>query len=204
MIKIKGGTVYVPPEDYNIGFENDHNFKTLTIKIEESGLDSCDFKIDIEQDEKDIVTPNSVVREGSNITYLTWKLERAVFKKRGSLNVQIRAIDGTELVWHSQPFTLNIGGSINAVNDMPSVLPTEFEQYEARITGYMDEIESDKAIVVEDTEAVQEALGEVQEAQRDVASIKDDVQGYAHSVRVDTETYRHGYGPAERVLRAHE
>ncbi len=147
MIFIKNRQAEMPyGEELNIGFEGDNEVKTVAFCFLSTEFSEYSFRLDLEKanGEKGIAYLGKSVQE--NRILLFWK-PAASQLCAGELRAQIRAFraEGEE-VWHSEQMVFHVGESIEAAQEYPEVLPSEFIELEKRIAE-MDERISGNASV---------------------------------------------------------
>lgn len=135
MITIDNRKMTIPYAEKNLGYEGDNAVAVRVFSVSDLSLSGYVFKLDIRKSSgaAGIVTPDKVV--GSDTILLTWTLMKNELDTPGALTVQLRAYNesGAE-VWHSGKGVFMVGTSINAVAAFDSPLPSEFVEFERRVT----------------------------------------------------------------------
>lgn len=126
LLYMKNWEVCAPP-GFSLGFEGDN--KATSIEISTDLPDGWDLKVDVEKDGQFNVI--QLERFGKVYGAL---LTASMLADDGKYQMQIRGTMG-EQVRHSNRFFATIHDSINAVDQFPPVLPSEFAQMEDRITA---------------------------------------------------------------------
>lgn len=134
IFQMKDWHIYLP-EKYEIGFSGENLARRFEIQIDEID-DDYEWKLEIEHrvtGEKNIA---ELTRDG-NILFVL--ITRDMIRNSGSHYMQIRGIRGEE-VKKSNQFCVMIGQSINAVDALPPLEPSEFAQMEQTMTGIKVEV----------------------------------------------------------------
>lgn len=132
MLTMTNWRLCVPP-DYTIGFQGDH--LTQIFAVETDLPDGWSLKLDVEcAGRKNIIDLTRTDAVHSAV------LTAAMLADDGLYTGQLRGLCG-EQVAHSNTFQLRVLHSINATKAFPDLLPSEFEQMEARVTDLKEQTE---------------------------------------------------------------
>ncbi len=138
MITVTGRHLTMSGNDRFIGFEKDHNAKTIEILIKDESIAALHFKIDIENPAC-TVTPQKVMRDDGSAV-LTWVIGNGITQNSGSLKMQLRGFDDNEsVVWHSESAEFYIGQSIDVQTQYSDEEMSDFEKIEQAISVMYDE-----------------------------------------------------------------
>lgn len=143
MINIDNRKMTIPYAEKNLGYEGDNAVAVRVFSVSDLSLSDYVFKLDIRKGNgaAGIVTLEKVV--GNDAILLTWTLMETELDTPGTLTVQLRAYNesGTE-VWHSGNGAFTVGTSINADSSFPTPLPSEFGEFERRVTEAVTLVQS--------------------------------------------------------------
>ena len=140
MIEMKNFHVHLPNrQDGILGFTGEHQSRRLMIHLDEPGTWNYKLELAYEDGQKNILD----LTTDENQLYVD--LERAHLAQGGLVQAQIRGISGDKIC-KSNVFPLQILSSIEASEAFSTVLPSEFEQIEQRITGLAQEAQESAEI----------------------------------------------------------
>lgn len=130
-------------EDINLGYVGENEVLTLRIQMADTKYNDWDIVLDVKYSEakKNIWAVDKVVENGKLVLSILIKKEH--IPSTGSIGIQVRATHPDGKVKKSSLLQLNVKGSINAPDVVPSPLPSEFEDYESRIQYIKSEVEAD-------------------------------------------------------------
>lgn len=135
MIQIDNRKMTIPYAEKNLGYEGDNAVAVRVFSVSDLSLSGYVFKLDIRKSSgaTGIALPEKVV--GADAILLSWTLMESELDTPGALTVQLRAYNesGAE-VWHSGKGVFMVGASINAAEAFDSPLPSEFIEFERRVT----------------------------------------------------------------------
>ena len=135
MVRIENRKMTIPYEEKNLGYEGDNAVAVRVFGVADLSLSGYVFKLDVEKSggKTGVVTLDKVV--GDDAILLTWTLKESELDTPGALTVQLRAYNenGTE-IWHSGKGAFIVGDSINVAAEFMSPLPSEFFEFERRVT----------------------------------------------------------------------
>ena len=128
-----------------IGKQGENNASNIIFVITDPILYDQSFKLDIDYTDgrKDIVMLHKA-RVGEEIQ-LTWIVRTEHLYKAGTIHIQLRTLDTTDMVWKSDVHHVTVGYSINAPQSFPPSLPSEFTEMEIRLTQMVDRAENFEA-----------------------------------------------------------
>ncbi len=126
MLYMKNFEICAPP-GFSLGFEGDN--KATSLEISTDLPDGWDLKVDVEKDGQF----NVIQLERFGVVYGAL-LTASMLADDGRYRMQVRGTFGDQ-VRHSNSFYAIVHDSINAVDQFPPVLPSEFAQMEDRITA---------------------------------------------------------------------
>ena len=115
------------PDHYSLGFAGDH--LAACIELSAPLPEGWDLKVDVEREGKKNVI--QLQREGD---LFSARLTAEMLGEDGYYFLQIRGTNG-DVVRHSNVFLAMVYHSINAAEEFPPVLPSEFQQMERRLTA---------------------------------------------------------------------
>ena len=115
------------PDHYSLGFAGDH--LAACIELSAPLPEGWDLKVDVEREGKQNVI--QLQREGD---LFSARLTAEMLGEDGYYFLQIRGTNG-DVVRHSNVFLAMVYHSINAAEEFPPVLPSEFQQMERRLTA---------------------------------------------------------------------
>ncbi|MDD3400753.1 MAG: hypothetical protein PHT58_03885 [Eubacteriales bacterium] len=135
MVRTENRKMTIPYEEKNLGYEGDNAVAVRVFGVTDLSLSGYVFKLDIQKSNGDmgVVALEKVV--DNETLLLTWTLLESELDTAGALTVQLRAYNenGTE-IWHSGKGVFIVGSSINAADEFGSPLPSEFAEFERRVT----------------------------------------------------------------------
>lgn len=136
MITIDNRKLIIPTEEKRLGYEGDNSVATRTFKVTDATLFSFTFVLDLQKCDGSTGIVSLTKTMAADHALLTWQLSATELNAPGEMTAQLRAFNeaGHE-VWHSAPGMFVVGASIRAESAFPSPLPTEFQQFEARVSA---------------------------------------------------------------------
>lgn len=130
MITMKAWQVYADnPHDLRIGYQGENLARRLEIAVEPA--EDWQYKLDLCQASGEANVLALERQDG----LLSVDLERAHLAQSGICRAQVRGLNGTR-ERHSNIFYLEIGPSINALEQFEPLEPSEFAQMEQEITAH--------------------------------------------------------------------
>ena len=158
MIRIINRSMSIPIPDRVIGHVGDNLVETRSFELNryygEVDLSEFSFKLDTEIDgNKNIIDLDKTV-EDDKIT-LTWTVHGSHVLHAGRMTIQIRAFHDDVEKWHSAQDYVIIQSSINAPDAYSSLLPSEFEQMELRVTTMKEQAEASAQTATEQANRAQ-------------------------------------------------
>lgn len=135
MVRIENRKMTIPYEEKNLGYEGDNAVAVRVFGVADLSLSGYVFKLAVQKSNGDMgVVALEKVVDGETLL-LTWTILENELDTAGALTVQLRAYNenGTE-IWHSGKGAFIVGDSINAAEEFGSPLPSEFAEFERRVT----------------------------------------------------------------------
>lgn len=130
MITMKNWQVQLQnPQDARIGYQGENLSRTLTIQIDEPG--NWQYKLDVSNE----AGQANVLALQRQENVLSVELARAHVAVSGLCRAQVRGLDG-DRECRSNIFYLDIGPSINALDEFEPLAPDEFAQMEQTLTAH--------------------------------------------------------------------
>lgn len=163
MIKIINRSMSIPIPDRVIGHVGDNLVETRSFELNryygEVDLSEFSFKLDTEIDgNKNIIDLDKSVTEDK--IALTWTVHASHVLHVGRMTIQIRAFHDDVEKWHSAQDYVIIQSSINAPDAYSSLLPSEFEQMELRVTTMKEQAEASAQTATEQANRAQSVADE--------------------------------------------
>lgn len=130
-------------EDTDLGYVGENEVVTLRIQTYDLEYQDWNFVLDVKYSDvnKKIWAVEKKAENGKLVLSMVIKKEHIA--SSAGPQIQVRATHPDGRVKKSSLLGLKIRGSINAPDVVPSPLPSEFEDYEARIQYLKNEVESD-------------------------------------------------------------
>jgi len=153
----------IPIPDRVIGHVGDNLVETRSFELNryygEVDLSEFSFKLDTEIDgNKNIIDLDKTV-EDDKIT-LTWTVHGSHVLHAGRMTIQLRAFHDDIEKWHSAQDYVIIQDSTNAPDAYSSLLPSEFEQMELRVTTLKEQAEASAQTATEQANRAQSVADE--------------------------------------------
>ncbi len=141
MIKVFGRLLCVPENEKMLGFVDDNLVETRKFKITDPALYSFSFKLELENGSFiNIMDLPGEMEDGALI--LSWHIPSSCLRFAGPLYAQLRAFNDDNMVWHSEIAEFSVYRSLQAENELPAVVPTEFAEMEKRMTNILSSAEA--------------------------------------------------------------
>lgn len=141
MIKVFGRMLCVPEGEKTLGFVDDNLVETRKFKVTDPALFSFSFKLELENGSFiNIMDLPRETEDGALI--LTWQIPASCMRFPGPLYAQLRAFNESDMVWHSEIAEFSVERSLQAENELPPFVPTEFSEMEKRMTELLNETEA--------------------------------------------------------------
>ncbi len=170
MIEVKGRSLLINENERSIGCVADNEVETRKFLFHDDTIAKFSFKLELENNEYvDIVDLEKEDCETGIV--LTWKITSRHTQYSGNLKAQLRAFSASGEVWHSDIALFQVNKSINAATSYPPVLPSEFEQLEARVQILSDNADnSAQKAKIHSENAAESATGSASNAQTAVTA----------------------------------
>lgn len=140
MIKVFGRLLCVPESEKMLGFVDDNLVEVRKFKITDPALFSFSFKLELENGSFINIMDLPGEKEDDALI-LTWQIPASCLRFAGPLYAQLRAFNESDMVWHSEIAEFSVCRSLQAENELPPVLPTEFAEMEKRMTEILNTAE---------------------------------------------------------------
>lgn len=132
MITIINRNLNIPPCDQQIAMSGDNETDTVIITVTEPNAGDYDYKLDVSSRiGSNTIELDKTINSDGTVT-LSWAILSSQITCR-IMQVQVRATQGTDVVWCSTVATMRVGASIGAGSAFPDPLPSEFVQMEADV-----------------------------------------------------------------------
>lgn len=182
MIKIINRSMSIPIPDRVIGHVGDNLVETRSFELNryygEVDLSEFSFKLDTEiNGTKNIIDLDKSVTE-DKIT-LIWTVHASHVLHAGRMTIQLRAFHDDIEKWHSAQDYVIIQSSINAPDAYSSLLPSEFEQMELRVTTMKEQAEASAQTATEQANRAQGIADEFENETLPVAIAAVEAAGQA-------------------------
>jgi hypothetical protein len=104
----------------------------------------CFFEFEDGSGDADILTKE--LSPGGELVYAYWQVKGNATSRSGKLQIQLKAVKDTTVIWHTKPATIIVEASL-APDELGAFTPTILDQYLALYQGLVDEAEAarDKA-----------------------------------------------------------
>ena len=164
-IKIINRSMDIPIPEQTIGYTGDNLVEVRTFELHRMygniDLSGFDFRLDTQIGEHENVIYLDKTISDDKIT-LTWVVDESHIQYPGDMTIQIRAFNAVGVEkWHTDPVTVKVKKAINALSSLPSPLPSEFNEMEARVAQKHNEVMEAAEQVAEDKAEVAENLATV-------------------------------------------
>jgi len=164
-IKIINRSMDIPILEQTIGYTGDNLVEARTFELHRMygniDLSGFDFRLDTQIGEHENVIYLDKTISDDKIT-LTWVVDESHIQYPGDMTIQIRAFNAVGVEkWHTDPVTVKVKKAINALSSLPSPLPPEFNEMEARVAQKHNEVMEAAEQVAEDKAEVAENLATV-------------------------------------------
>ena len=164
-IKIINRSMDIPIPEQTIGYTGDNLVEARTFELHRMygniDLSGFDFRLDTQIGEHENVIYLDKTISDDKIT-LTWVVDESHIQYPGDMTIQIRAFNAVGVEkWHTDPVTVKVKKAINALSSLPSPLPSEFNEMEARVAQKHNEVREAAEQVAEDKAEVAENLATV-------------------------------------------
>ena len=157
-IKIINRRMDIPIPERTIGYIGDNRVETRVFELArmygDVDLSTFDFKLDTEiNGTKNIIDLDKSVTEDK--IALIWTVHASHVLHAGRMTIQLRAFHDDIEKWHSAQDYVIIQDSTNAPDDYSSLLPSEFEQMELRVTTLKEQAEASAQTATEQANRAQ-------------------------------------------------
>jgi len=164
-ITIINRSMDIPIPEQTIGYTGDNLVEVRTFELHRMygniDLSGFDFRLDTQIGEHENVIYLDKTISDDKIT-LTWVVDESHIQYPGDMTIQIRAFNAVGVEkWHTDPVTVKVKKAINALSSLPSPLPSEFNEMEARVAQKHNEVREAAEQVAEDKAEVAENLATV-------------------------------------------
>ena len=104
----------------------------------------CFFEFEDGSGDADILTKE--LSPGGELVYAYWQVKGNATSRSGKLQIQLKAVKDTTVIWHTKPATIIVEASLTP-DELGAFTPTILDQYLALYQGLVDEAEAarDKA-----------------------------------------------------------
>ncbi len=99
----------------------------------------CFFEFEDGSGDADILTKE--ISSGGDIVYAYWQVKGNATSKSGKLQIQLKAVKDSTVIWHTKPATIFVEASLTP-NELGTFTPTILDQYLSLYQGLVGEAEA--------------------------------------------------------------